>query len=71
MFSKSKDEVLETFRVVRGGRDVLDARTRALFDGVRVHEHGFEICRGHLEMSGQSRLSLRERASFRGAKSDI
>jgi len=42
VFSKPKDEVLATFAVVKGGRDLLDADSRRLFDGIRLHPHGFE-----------------------------
>jgi len=42
VFSKPKDEILDTFVVVRGGLELLDARSRALFDGVRERNHGFE-----------------------------
>ncbi len=42
VFSKPKDEILETWGVVRGGNDLLDARARAFFDGLRVRELGFE-----------------------------
>jgi ABC-2 type transport system ATP-binding protein len=42
VFSRPKDEVMETWRVVRGGRDLLDSRARGCFDGIRVREHMFE-----------------------------
>jgi ABC-2 type transport system ATP-binding protein len=42
VFSRPKDDVLETFGVVRGGREMLDGESRRLFDGIRVHEYGFE-----------------------------
>jgi len=42
VFSTPKDQVLATFGVVRGGRDALDAGSRELFDGLRLHPHGFE-----------------------------
>jgi len=42
VFSKPKDEILDTYVVVKGGREMLEAGSRALFDGVRLHEYGFE-----------------------------
>jgi ABC-2 type transport system ATP-binding protein len=42
VFSKPKDEVLDTYVVVRGGRDLIDPQTRSLFDGVRLRAHDFE-----------------------------
>jgi ABC-2 type transport system ATP-binding protein len=42
VFSTSKDEVLSTFGVVKGGREALDDDVRALCDGLRVTPHGFE-----------------------------
>ncbi len=42
VFSKAKDEVLDRFVVVKGGRETLNDESRALFEGVRVREHGFE-----------------------------
>jgi ABC-2 type transport system ATP-binding protein len=42
IFSKPKDEVMDTWGVVRGGKDLLDAGTRTFFDGIRLREHGFE-----------------------------
>jgi len=42
VFSRPKDEILETWGLVRGGRDLLDAGTRTFFDGIRLRETGFE-----------------------------
>ena len=43
VFSLEKDEVLDSFRLVRGPREVLsDTHIRELFKGVREREHGFE-----------------------------
>jgi ABC-2 type transport system ATP-binding protein len=42
VFSRPKDEIRDNWGIVRGGRELLDAGTRAFFDGVRVREHGFE-----------------------------
>jgi ABC-2 type transport system ATP-binding protein len=41
-FSRPKDEVIGTWGVVRGGREILDDQARAFFEGVREREHGFE-----------------------------
>jgi len=48
LFSSPKDDVLDTWKVVKGGRDVLDAG-RGLFEGVRVREHGFEGLTSHAD----------------------
>jgi ABC-2 type transport system ATP-binding protein len=42
VFSRPQDEIMDSWGVVRGGRELLDAANRAFFDGVRVREHGFE-----------------------------
>jgi len=42
VFSSPKDEVIGSWGVVKGGRELLNAETRAFFEGVRVREHGFE-----------------------------
>ena len=42
VFSRPKDEILETWGLVRGGRDLLDAGARTFFDGLRLRETGFE-----------------------------
>jgi ABC-2 type transport system ATP-binding protein len=42
VFSKAKDDVLGSWGVVKGGREILDAEARAFFEGVRVREHCFE-----------------------------
>jgi len=42
VFSSPKDEVLDTWKVVRGGLDVLDSDSRPLLEGIREREHGFE-----------------------------
>ena len=42
IFSRPKDEIMDTWGVVRGGKELLDSGTRALFDGIRLREHGFE-----------------------------
>ncbi len=42
VFSKPKDEIMDTWAVVRGGKELLDAGARAFFDGIVLREHGFE-----------------------------
>jgi ABC-2 type transport system ATP-binding protein len=42
IFSTSKDVVLDRFVLVKGGRELLDASSRGLFDGIRERAHGFE-----------------------------
>ncbi|MSU02096.1 ABC transporter ATP-binding protein [Tissierella pigra] len=42
VFSKSKDEVLESYGVVKGGKDLLDGDTRKEFIGIRETNVGFE-----------------------------
>ncbi|HFL3828454.1 TPA: ABC transporter ATP-binding protein [Clostridioides difficile] len=42
VFSKSKDEVLESYAIVKGGTDLLDKDTREEFIGLRETPVGFE-----------------------------
>lgn len=42
VFSSRKDQVLESWGVVKGGPEILDAEARAFFEGIRVREHAFE-----------------------------
>ncbi len=42
VFSKTKDEILENYTIVRGGKELLNGRVRELFQGVRVSDIGFE-----------------------------
>ena len=42
VFSKSKDEVLENYGLVKGGKDLLNEETKSLFNGIRQSEFGFE-----------------------------
>ncbi|MCF6464478.1 ABC transporter ATP-binding protein [Clostridium sp. Cult2] len=42
IFSKSKDEVLESYSIVKGGIDLLDRDTRKEFIGLRETKVGFE-----------------------------
>lgn len=50
--SQAKDELLENFRIVKGGRELLDTVDRGRLIGVREHRYGFEAltaCRRELE----------------------
>jgi len=42
VFSSPKDEIMGSWGVVKGGREILDDEARAFFEGVREREHGFE-----------------------------
>ena len=42
VLSCPKDDLMETWAVVRGGREMLDADARSFFQGIRVRAHGFE-----------------------------
>lgn len=42
VFSSPKDDVMASWGVVKGGREILDAEARVFFEGVRIREHGFE-----------------------------
>jgi ABC-2 type transport system ATP-binding protein len=42
VFSNPMDQLAQQWAVVKGGREMLDADTRAFLEGVRVRPHGFE-----------------------------
>ena len=42
VFSSTKDEILERYGIVKGGKELLDDRTRELFLGIRLNDFGFE-----------------------------
>jgi ABC-2 type transport system ATP-binding protein len=42
IFSLPKDDIRETWAVVKGGKEILDGTTRSLFKGVRETPHGVE-----------------------------
>jgi ABC-2 type transport system ATP-binding protein len=42
VFSNPMDQLAESWAVVKGGREMLDADARAFLQGVRVRRHGFE-----------------------------
>jgi len=42
VFSKTKDDVFETYAIVKGGNELLDSDTKKSFVSVRSSEYGFE-----------------------------
>ena len=42
IFSKSKDDVVENYALVKGGNDLLTEETKKMFKGVRTRDFGFE-----------------------------
>ncbi|MCP4725465.1 MAG: ABC transporter ATP-binding protein, partial [bacterium] len=42
VFSKSKDEILENYGLVKGGNDLLNDANRKMFRGIRKSDFGFE-----------------------------
>jgi ABC-2 type transport system ATP-binding protein len=42
VFSKSKDDVLENYALVKGGNDLLNEETKTWFTGIRKSQFGFE-----------------------------
>lgn len=42
VFSKSRDDVIESYKIIKGSTDLLDFETSKLFKGVRTTEFGFE-----------------------------
>jgi len=67
IFSKPKDAVLDSFVLVKGGRELLDAASRRLFDGIRVHAHGFE---GLTSRANDVRERLGDRVAIERASLD-
>jgi len=67
VFSAPKDEVLDRFMLVKGGREVLDAASRGLFDGIRVHTHGLE---GLTSRANEVRQRLGDRVAIERASLD-
>lgn len=49
VFSSPKDDVVDTWAVVKGGPELLDSDTRAFFEGVREREYGFEGLTSHAD----------------------
>lgn len=42
VFSDTKDVILESYSIVKGGRELMDADVRKEFIGIRENEFGFE-----------------------------
>lgn len=42
IFSKSKDDILEGYGIVKGGKELIDRDTRQMFLGIRENSFGFE-----------------------------
>ena len=49
VFSQPKGEILETWGIVRGGKDLLDAGARAFFDGLHLRGAGFEALTSRIQ----------------------
>jgi len=67
VFSSPKDEVLETWGVVKGDPQALDDEARGFFEGIRVREHGFEALTSQLP---EARSRFGERAVVESASLD-
>jgi ABC-2 type transport system ATP-binding protein len=67
IFSTPKDAVMDRFVLVKGGRDLLDATSRGLFDGIREHTHGFE---GLTSRANEVRKHLGDRVAIERASLD-
>ena len=48
IFSKSKEEVLENYALVKGGNDLLNEEAKKYFTGIRKSEFGFEALTGNI-----------------------
>jgi len=42
IFSTRKDEVLENYAIIKGGKELLNEETKRFFRGMRISEYGFE-----------------------------
>jgi ABC-2 type transport system ATP-binding protein len=67
IFSRPKDEIMDTWCVVRGGKDLLNGGSRTFFDGIRVREHGFE---GLASRAQEARKMFGDRAVVERASLD-
>lgn len=67
VFSSAKDDVVEKWAVVKGGRELLDAGSRRFFEGVREREFGFE---GLTSRAPEARRRFGERAAVDRATLD-
>ncbi len=67
VFSSDKDQVMGSWGVVKGGRELLDPGTRAFFEGLQVREHGFE---GLTSRIAEARRLFQGRAAVERASLD-
>jgi ABC-2 type transport system ATP-binding protein len=67
VFSCDKDQVMWSWGVVKGGREMLDAETRAFFEGLQVREHGFEGLTSRIQ---EARRRFQGRAAVERASLD-
>ena len=51
IFSKSKDDILERYGIVRGGKNLLNEETREFFKGYRTSDVGFEALTDNVDES--------------------
>ena len=58
VFSAPRDDILENYGLVRGGKELLDQTTRPLFVGIRETSFGFEALTGNIQ---KTRALLKER----------
>lgn len=49
VFSKSKDEIMESYAVVKGGKNLLNSDTKKLFVSVRENNYGFEALTNEIQ----------------------
>ncbi|MBI5021580.1 MAG: ABC transporter ATP-binding protein [Ignavibacteriales bacterium] len=49
IFSSSKNEIMETYAVIKGGNDLLNEETKKYFKGIRKNEFGFEALTNNVE----------------------
>jgi len=48
VFSSTKDEILENYAIVKGGKELLNEETKSYFTGIRIGEFGFEALTDNL-----------------------
>jgi ABC-type multidrug transport system, ATPase component len=49
IFSRPKDQIFESYAIVKGGRDLLDRDTKKEFIGIRENSFGFEGLTGNID----------------------
>jgi len=49
VFSRTRDEILESYGVVKGGKELLREENNGLFAGLREHKYGFEALTPNLQ----------------------